>query len=275
MEFRRLQVTSRAPLANFPAAHEQLRLVNSALVTTTPVRFEVNSFWDGGPLTQLEKVCLSSFVQNGARYNLYTYDELRGVPKGVVVRDAREILPADRMFRYPAGTFNEGSLSGFSNLFRYTLLQRVGGWWVDTDVCCLRAFESDRDELYVREETQSGEFFVASCLFRTPPASDVLQHCLDTLGRKDVTRVVHGEIGPALLTHAVRQHGREDVVRPGEQFLPVPWWEYERLLFDEQLPIDGCFSVHFWNTMLRTAGVDKNAQFPKNSVYERLKRRYL
>jgi hypothetical protein len=249
--------------------------VRSALETTAPDRFEVNSYWGGGPLTRLELVCLSSFVQNGAHYNLYTHDEPHGVPKGVIVRDASEILPAERIFRYPAGTLNEGSLSGFSNLFRYTLLERIGGWWVDTDVCCLRAFETDRDEFYVREETQSGEFFVAQCIFRVPPASGVLQHCLEIFARKDVTKVVHAETGPVLFTDAIRACSREEAVQPGDLFLPVPWWEYERLLFDEELPIDRCFAVHFWNTMLRTAGVDKNADFPKNSVFERLKRRYL
>jgi len=244
-------------------------------VTTGPAWFEVNSYWGGGSLTQLELVCLSSFVQNGAHYNLYTYDEPRGVPKGVIVRDANEILPAERMFRYPAGTFNEGSLSGFSNLFRYTLLQRIGGWWVDTDVCYLRPFGTDRDEFYVREQTRTGEFLVASCIFRAPSASVVLQHCLEGFALKDVTKVVHAETGPALLTSAIRECDREGVVQPAGQFFPVPWWEYERLLFDEQLSIDRCFAVHFWNTMLTTAGVDKNAEFPKNSAFERLKRRYL
>jgi len=244
-------------------------------VTTASTGFEVNSYWSGGPLTRLELVCLSSFVQNGARYNLYTYEEPGGVPKGVTVCDASEILPAERMFRYPAGTLNEGSLAGFSNLFRYTLLQRDGGWWVDTDVCCLRAFETDQDEFYVREETRSGEFFVASCIFRASAASDVLRSCLETFARKDVTKIVHGETGPALLTDAICQCGHEGAVQPGEQFLPVPWWEHERLFFDEHLSLDRCFAVHFWNTMLKTAGVDKNADFPKNSAFERLKRRYL
>jgi hypothetical protein len=238
-------------------------------------KFEVNSYWGGGPLTRLELLCLSSFVQNGAHYTLYTYEEIRGVPDGVIVRDASEILPAERMFRYPAGTLNEGSLSGFSNLFRYTLLQRIGGWWVDTDVCCLRPFQAGGDELYLREETQSGEFLVASCIFRAPPASDVLQHCREAFARKDVTKVVHGETGPALLTDAIRACRRENLVQPGEAYFPVPWWEYERLLFDEQLSVDRCVAVHFWNTMLRTAAVDKNAAFPGNSVFERLKRQYL
>jgi len=112
------------------------------------------------------------------------YEEPRGVPEGVTVRDASEILPAERMFRCPSGTLNEGSLSGFSNLFRYTLLQRIGGWWVDTDVCCLRAFEMDRNELYLREQTQGGELLVASCIFRTPSASRISRHCLETFAAR-------------------------------------------------------------------------------------------
>ena len=47
--------------------------MSSALETTAPARFEVNSYWGGGPLTRLELVCLSSFVQNGAHYNLYLF----------------------------------------------------------------------------------------------------------------------------------------------------------------------------------------------------------
>ena len=143
--------------------------------------FEVNSFWGGAPLTRLEFLSLTSFVQNGARYNLYSYEDLPDLPEGVTLRDAREILPVERMFHYPAGMLNQGSPSGFTNLFRYTLLQRPGGWWVDTDVCCLRPFEATGDEFYLREETQSGELLVASCIFRAPVASCVLENCLQNL----------------------------------------------------------------------------------------------
>jgi hypothetical protein len=253
----------------------QVTLQTDLATLALRVKFEVNSFWGGGPLTRLEVLCLSSFLQNGARYNLYAYEEPEGVPQGISVRDAAEILPAGRMFRYPAGTLNEGSLSGYSNLFRYTLLQRLGGWWVDTDVCCLRPFPTDREELYLREETQSGDPLVASCIFRAPPESSVLAHCLDTFARTDVSKVVHGETGPVLLTDAIRKCGGEDAIRPGAQFLPVPWWDWQRLLWDEQLAVDRCFAVHFWNTMLTSAGVKKNAEFAKNSVVERLKRQYL
>jgi hypothetical protein len=237
--------------------------------------FEVNSFWGGAPLSRLERLSLSSFVQNGARYNLYSYEDLRDLPEGVILRDAREILPIDRVFYYPAGTLNQGSPSGFTNLFRYTLLQRRGGWWVDTDVCCLAPFDGTANEFYLREETQTGEFLVASCIFQAPAASSVLNYCLQAFAQKDVAKVLHGETGPTLITQAIRTCGREAAVQPSAAFLPVPWWEYERLLFDEELSLEGCRAVHFWNTMLRTAGVNKDGDFPSQSVFERLKRRYL
>ncbi len=101
---------------------------------------EVNSFW-ADELTALERLCMSSFVQSGITYNLYVYDEPAGVPAGVAVRDASEILPRDQVFRYNAGNFNRGSVSGFSNLFRYSVIHQRGGWWIDTDICFLRDFD--------------------------------------------------------------------------------------------------------------------------------------
>ena len=142
------------------------------------------------------------------------------MPKGVTMRDARDILPEAQIFRYPVGTFNEGSLSGFANLFRYTLLERIGGWWVDVDVCCLRAFPTGRAEVYLREKTKTDEFLVASCIFRAPSASAVLQRCLEIFAGKDITKVVHSETGPMLLTAAIRTCGREGAVQSGHHFCP-------------------------------------------------------
>ncbi len=65
------------------------------------------------------------------------------------------------------------------------------------------------------------------------------------------------------------------MVQKSERFFPVPWWEYDRLFRDEDLGIDVCRTVHFWNAMITAAGLDKNGKYPPGSVFERLKRRYL
>ena len=94
---------------------------------------EVNSFWHGERLTTLERLCISSFLQNGIGYNLYVYEEPAGLPDHLTLRDAAEIVPRTRLFRYPAGSFNAGSVAGFSDLFRYSLIHLFGCCWVDTD----------------------------------------------------------------------------------------------------------------------------------------------
>ncbi|HZE13348.1 MAG TPA: hypothetical protein VE086_06300 [Chthoniobacterales bacterium] len=82
-------------------------------------------------------------------------------------------------------------------------------------------------------------------------------------------------MGPSLFTAAIVACQKQNVVSKGDQVFPVPWWEYERLFFDPNLSIDNCAAVHFWNAMLSAGNIDKNAQYPPGSAFERLKRKYL
>ena len=50
-------------------------------------------------------------------------------------RNAREIL--DRDVALYEHEFDGLSVSLHSNHFRYALLERLGGWWIDTDVMLL------------------------------------------------------------------------------------------------------------------------------------------
>jgi hypothetical protein len=234
---------------------------------------EVNSFWDG-ELTTLERLCITSFLRNGATYNLYVYDEPRGLPAGVVLKDASSVVPRERVFRYATG-FNAGSIAGFTNLFRYTVIHELGGWWIDTDVCCLQPFDFTQDEGFIAETSQKEPFLVSTAMFKGRRGSPVLANARERFERKDVTQVAHGETGPWLLTDAVTECAAEHSVRPNDRYMPVPWWDYRRYFFDEHLSIDGCFTVHFWNAMLTANGVDKNASYAPDTVFERLKRRYL
>ena len=236
---------------------------------------EVNSFWDGECLTNLETSCISSFIKNGIGYNLHVYDAPPFVPKEVVLKDAADTLPRTRMFRYKAGNFNVGSVAGFSNLFRYTLINGIGGWWTDTDHCCLKPFSFDSDEVYFQQPAKEDAFSVGSGFFKAPAGSPVLRYCLDLFCRKDVAQIVHGETGPRLLTEAVLACHKRDLVVAHELFFPVAWWDYERLLVDETLSLEGCFTAHFYNAMITSSGLDKDAVFPAEAPFERLKKKYL
>lgn len=236
---------------------------------------EVHSFWQGERLSNLEILCLSSFVKNGIGVRLHAYEPPIDVPPGVVLEDAAEVLPRDKVFFYKPGSFNAGSVAGFSNLFRYTLIHRIGGWWVDSDCCCLQPFSLDSDEVYFEQPHKTEDFSVASALFRAPSGSPVLRYCLERFAQKDPARIVHGETGPRLFTEAVLAQQKRGFVLPPEKYCPVAWWDYERLFTDETLSLEGCFAVHFYNAMIDASGLDKNANFPADAPFERLKKRYL
>jgi hypothetical protein len=236
---------------------------------------EISSFWHGTELSKIELLCISSFLKNGAQYCLYVYEPPTNLPPGVIVRKADEIIDRSRLFTYRAGTFNLGSVAGFSNLFRYTLIHECGGWWTDTDVCYVSGFARESPEMFFAEPSPGGEFRVANCIFKSPAGSDVLRYCLDRFAEKDVTRIVHGETGPSLFSASILACEKQASVQPADTVFPVSWWEYERLFFDEEVSIDGCATVHFWNAMLAAGSLDKNAAYPSQSAFERLKRKYL
>src|SRR4051812_13298665 len=91
-----------------------------------------NSLWIGARLGAVERACLRSLMRHGHRLVLWCYALPDGVPDGVELRDAGEIVPESRIVAYA-----EGSHALFANLFRYELLRREPGLWVDCDVYAL------------------------------------------------------------------------------------------------------------------------------------------
>src|SRR5436305_1811140 len=96
-----------------------------------------NALWVGPSLGPVESACLSSFVAAGHQVDLYSYENLSGIPAGVNLLDANTILPGALITRYRSN----GSPSLFSNRFRYALLAAGKGLWIDCDVLCLRPID--------------------------------------------------------------------------------------------------------------------------------------
>ncbi len=98
--------------------------------------YDVASLWIGQELSWMERICLESFVWNGHRTVLYSYEEIASVPTGVELRDAREIMPTDEIIYH----VNTGSPAFHSDVFRLRLLDQVDCLWIDTDAYCLKPF---------------------------------------------------------------------------------------------------------------------------------------
>ena len=60
----------------------------------------IQSLWIGARLSTLEKLSIQSFLYYGHRYHLYAYRDLPDLPRGAVLRDAGELLPASQIVDY-------------------------------------------------------------------------------------------------------------------------------------------------------------------------------
>ena len=146
----------------------------------------------------MEQLSMASFLRNGHPFHLYVYDDLPGVPKGVVLKDANQIIPERKIFKYK----DFDSCAGFSNLFRYRLLLEKGSYWADLDVVCLRPFSADseyvfckqRDPGFLRPVKFRQPFFsVANCVIKAPIDSVIMRYCYDQSAARDPEALMWGK----------------------------------------------------------------------------------
>jgi hypothetical protein len=236
----------------------------------------VQSLWLGSRLSALQVLSLRSFVAHGHEVHLYALEPIENVPAGIHLLDASVVLPKDRVFTYQRG-FGRGSPSAFSNLFRYKLLLERGGWWVDTDVVCLRPFDLDADFVFASERAVDGRVTAASCVIKSPAGADWLQYCLDAAERRDPASLEWGEIGPKLIQEAHEHFALQRFLVPPQVFNPIDYFAYGELqapAFDHAR-LDDSFAVHLWNQKWVSNCLDPDFDGAPDSLYAALRARYL
>ena len=232
----------------------------------------IQGLWIGDCLSVMEQLSICSYLANGHTYHLYVYDHVRGVPQGVVLRDAAEIVSKERIFRYP----EHNSYAGFSNLFRYALLLEKGGWWSDTDTICLKPYDFQSDHVFSSEAGPDGADVVNVGAIKAPRGSPMLAYLADACQATDTRTIRWGQTGPRLAAAAVAKFGLHRHVQRAATFCPNPFPGWEAVLDPGRSWRFGpeTYAVHLWNELWRRAGRDKDAVYPSECLYELLKQRY-
>ena len=226
---------------------------------------------------------IQSFLANGHEHHLYTYGEIEGVPEGTVVKDGNEILSSDQIFVYK----KEKSYAGFSNVFRYKLLYERGHFWVDTDVICLKPFAFFNDLTIGRRPSQypspGDEWTCENGVIGAAPGNEFVKQCYDEAISRDPESLNWGETGPDLTTRMVFEMNLMNQTQSEHVFDSLKWWQWYRaihqkphysFIFWNIYKLKGAYSIHLYNEMWRRNEKDKNATYPRHTVYERLKRKY-
>lgn len=231
----------------------------------------VQSLWVGDSLSTMEKLSINSFLKNGHEFHLYLYKDIE-VPPGTVIKDANEILPENSIFYYgPAAGQANGSVSAFSNLFRYEMLYKCGGFWVDLDVICLKHF--DFSDSYVFHNSHYGE--IGSDIIKSPVNSEVMKYAVERCLEKDLNNIKHTEIGPMLVKECVEKFNLVEYIKDVDVFSCLGWKYFFNITNPKFKIKDGAYAIHLWNEMWRRHKKDKDKVYSQGCVYEQLKSKYL
>lgn len=231
----------------------------------------IQFLWVRGELSKLERLCLKSFVYYNHKTILYSYDNI-DVPEGVILKDARDILPESEIF------VAEGSLGAFSDYFRFKMLLDNGGYWADTDMLCVKKFDFEEPYLFATELVLKNKGqTITSGLIKCPPNSEIMKSCYDfvsTITKK--TNIKWGDIGPSLLGNKVAEFGLEKYITSYQTFCPIHFSNYRHFVDPRHDFVCGeeTYCVHLWNEMWRRNSQDKNATYHIDCFYERMKEKY-
>ena len=244
----------------------------------------IQSLSIGGSLSKMEQLSALSFINQGHEYHLYTYGDVKGIPDGVVVKDASEILDRSEIF-----TYRNGSYSAFSNYFRFSLLERRGGYWADTDLICVRNLK-DFDHMPVVIITEPDHNYKVqtptSCLIKLPKGSEMAREGV-RIQRMHKVLIQKGRLrwssGPATVKQLVEKYKLQPYVLGWRTVCSCNWADAKSIVEPygryhssvttrlSRLPVDS-YCIHLWNEVWRRNGLDKNHTYDYDSLYEELKR---
>lgn len=235
----------------------------------------IRSLWIGDRLSNLERLCVQSFLENGHEFHLYVYSKVDNVPSGAELRDANDIIPFASIFQDSFGTY-----ASFSDWFRYQMLYDEGGWWVDMDVICLKYFDFSSEYCFATERlVGNGEILISNAVMKVERGAEFLKEILDhiehVLGNVNNASICWGEFGPFAIDKVLSSYQCQQYIQKPECFCPVNWDNVEELVKESRnVDISNSYSVHLWNRLWGVKGFEKDLCYSEFSIFETLKRKY-
>lgn len=235
---------------------------------------EFGSLWVGGPLKKLQQTCLASFVYFGHTINLFVYDMDMEVPKGIIKRDAREVISEDNVFLV------RNTYAAFSDVFRYNMLHKFDLIWVDADTLCLTGdWSFFKDDILFCSEYD--DYYVGGVL-KLPRNSEITKYLVGQVKLVDPSSMFWAEMGPTLLTKAIKKYGYESYCQEMKTLCMITPNEakkfWQRAYAQEVMKMinsgdSKCASLY--NGMLTVFDKVNTNSLPRNSVIEHLHKKYV
>lgn len=226
----------------------------------------VNGLWIEGSLSSLELLTIKSFTNFGYQFHLWTYDEKELFPElpNLVVKDAREILPKNQVFKYLHQTQfgqGKGSFAGFSDVFRYKLLYELGGWWVDMDITCLQKLDFQTEYVFRRSKAKYPR--VVGNMMHVPAHSPLMKYCFEKASQIVDENNTNWNAPIDILNDGIVKYGLENYVF---QFTNDDSWLEVSKLLSAGIPKNDWKAIHWMNEVFRQYQIPKETFIDESEI---------
>jgi len=244
----------------------------------------VKSLWIGHHLNQLSELAIMSWLR--LDYQVELYIEQLNLPKymdkyrqsgQLLFKSAKTIMP-----------YNEGAeILPFSDLFRYKLLHREGGIWLDADMVLLKRLPPDEiiissEHTFVKGAFKStlpfvpnigvlkfnkGDQFLENLIFKIENSKKVAEFCDNMI----------------VFRKMLKNHEYFDNVAKPEDYCVLPWWQCKEMYMGDTYKekygvitpsnndmIDDAIGIHMWNNFTHNKHDIAFHEVHSNSLYKRL-----
>lgn len=247
----------------------------------------VQSLWVGPRLSRMEYYSIKSFLRLGFVYHLYTYEKVKNVPKGVIHKDANEIMPAKEIFDL------KSTYLPFSDIWRYKMLYDKGNYWVDLDMIAIKMFDFKDDYVFSSERTiQEGAYASYDKkvpnigVLKAPKGSEfyleAYEKCLEfNKKNKNDDKLKYMK----MLRNLIKTRNMQKYVKEPSVFCNLDWW-HAREAFEvhKSYPtkygvtptplsrnFNGPYTVHFWrDRVTKKYGLSLDAEYDKDCLWEQM-----
>lgn len=223
------------------------------------IQYPINLFWDGAPLEKFELLNLKSFLVNDHNVNVFTYNrKIFDIVshKNLSIIDANEIINKSELFYYKGhGDCPINSVCGFSDIFRYELLYRVGGWYLDFDITCLKNFNDtffNKKEIVIKPHNK---FSLISNTIKMPKGHNICKVLREETEQK-INKDNNSYIRPLEIFKTVLyDHGVEQFTVSNEYFGNDDMKEIYSLLHSystSKKQLKNRYCIHWCRTAIKT-----------------------
>ena len=248
----------------------------------------IQSLWVGDKLGDLEINCIRSHLKVGHIFILYTYYHIDSVPNGVIIRDGRDILDESYL--------NKGEEFGhypFADIFRFFLMYKKGGFWVDMDLYATKYW----GELKNKEFIFSSERTIQKGAYKNTKKKQIVN--IGVL-KAPARSSFYSELVRQIVSPKFKIKRRDSVMKEYRKFIdifqmnkyildfyyfcPVDWWNAKEMFLDEEfkekygvLPMEKqdvlnrSFGIHFWRHIImnKYGKLCLTNNYGKKSIYNK------